>query len=67
MNSNLALIRQEGLKALNNTLGAVGTVMFIRQYENGYGNYTDEREEKLKDITLDDIIASINKRKQRTK
>jgi hypothetical protein len=63
MTSNIALIRQEGLKALNSKLGAVGTVIFIRQFENGYGDYTEERENKLKDITLDDIVSSIRKRK----
>ena len=63
MINNLALIRQEGLKALSNKLGAAGTVIFIRQFESGYGDYTDERKNKLKDITLDDIISSIQKRK----
>ena len=63
MINNLALIRQEGLKALNSKLGATGTVIFMRQFENGYGNYTEERETKLKDITLNDIVSSIRKRK----
>jgi hypothetical protein len=63
MISNLALIRQEGLKALNSRLGTAGTVVFMRQFESGYGDYTEERENKLKDITLDDIISSIRKRK----
>ena len=63
MINNLALIRQEGLKALSSKLGAAGTVIFIRQFENGYGDYTEERESKLKGITLDDIVSSIKKRK----
>ncbi|MDR1194148.1 MAG: hypothetical protein LBK98_08315 [Peptococcaceae bacterium] len=63
MINNLALLRQEGLKALNNKLGAAGTVIFIRQFENGYGDYTNEREIKLKDVTLNDIVSSIRKRK----
>jgi hypothetical protein len=44
-------------------LGAAGTVMFIRQYENGYGNYTEEREAKHKDITLDEVVKRIYERK----
>ena len=64
MNSNLSVIRQAGFQALTKELGAVGTVLFIRQFENGYGNYTEEREEALKDVTLEDIVASIQKRKK---
>ncbi len=64
MNNNLNQIRQEGLKALNSKLGAVGTVIFMRQFENGYGDYTVEKEAKLKDITVDNIIESIEKYKK---
>ena len=64
MNNNPVLIRQEGLKALHRSLGAVGTAIFIRQFENGYGDYTEERENKLKDITIDNIVSSIRKRKE---
>lgn len=63
MISNLSVIRQEGLKALSSKLGAAGAVIFIRQYENGYGDYTEERENKLQGITIDDIVSSIRKRK----
>ena len=65
MTNNFALIRQEGLKALSNKLGAAGTVIFIRQFENGYGDYTEERESKLKDVTLNDIVLSIMKHKNK--
>ena len=64
MNSNLSVIRQAGFKALTRELGATGTVLFIRQFENGYGNYTEERAEVLKDITLEDIVASVEARKK---
>ena len=47
-------------------VGAVGTVLFIRHFENGYGNYTEERNETLKDITLEDIVSSIQERKNST-
>jgi hypothetical protein len=63
MISDLTLIRQEGLKALSGKLGAAGTVIFMRQFENGYGDYTAERDSKLKDITLDAIVSSIKKRR----
>lgn len=64
MINNLSIIRREGLKALSKQLGAVGAVMFMRQFENNYGDYTEERIEKFKDITLDDIVSSIKNRKE---
>ena len=64
MNSNLSAIRQAGFKALTKELGATGTVLFIRQFESGYGNYTEERDDMLKDITLSDIVESIQMRKK---
>ena len=66
MNSNLSVIRQAGFKALTRELGATGTILFIRQFENGYGNYTEERDSILKDITLENIVASIQERKKST-
>lgn len=35
--------RHKGFRALNKELGAVDTVIFMRQFESGYGNYTEER------------------------
>ena len=66
MNSNLSAIRQAGFRALTRELGATGTVLFIRQFENGYGNYTEERDAMLKDISLEDIVASIQERKNQS-
>jgi len=37
--------------------------IFIRQFESGKGDYTAEREKSLKDISIDDIVSSIKKRK----
>ena len=67
MISNLNVIRQEGFKALEKKLGAVGTAIFIRQFESGYGNYTEERENELKNISIDDIVTSISERKNSIK
>ncbi len=64
MINNLSMIRQEGLKALSSKLGSAGAVIFLRQFESGYGNYTEERESKLEDITIDDIVLSIKERKK---
>jgi len=53
-NSPVAL-RKAGLDALAKELGPLGMVLFLRQYDGGYGDYTAEREELLKDVTLQEI------------
>lgn len=63
MISDLPAIREKGFNALTKELGPSGMAIFIRQFENGSGNYTEEREELLKDVSIDDIVSSIKKRK----
>ena len=65
MSSDLSAIRERGFRVLVKELGAADTVRFMRQFENGQGNYTEEREETLKGISLEDIITSIKQRKAR--
>ena len=52
---DLENIRAEGLKALKEKLGAVGMIKFIQMYSNGQGDYTQDREEYLKDATIEDF------------
>ena len=56
---NPALVRRIGLSALRKELGTVGATYFIRQFSAGQGDYTAERDELLKDITLDEAIKNI--------
>ena len=46
---NPAELRHAGFRALVDTLGWVNAVRFIRQYDPGAGNYTDERPALLPD------------------
>ena len=48
-------LRKAGIDVLTKELGALGMALFLRQYDSGYGNYTEERNDLLKDITIDDI------------
>jgi hypothetical protein len=57
-NSPTAL-RQAGIEALSKELGSVGMALFLRQYENGYGNYTEERNQFLDKIALESIEEEI--------
>ena len=51
----LEKIRREGLKALKEKLGVEGMIKFIQMYSDGKGDYTREREELLKDVTIEDF------------
>ncbi|MCL2048104.1 MAG: hypothetical protein FWG87_05185 [Defluviitaleaceae bacterium] len=64
MTSSLAEIRERGINALTRELGHSGMAQFIRQFDNGSGSYTEERDELLKGVKLDDIVASIKERKK---
>lgn len=52
---DLERIRRDGLKALKETLGVEGMIKFIQMYSDGKGDYTKEREELLKDVTIEDF------------
>ena len=56
---NATLVRKAGLSALKKELGAVGMTYFIRQFNNGQGDYTAERDSLLEGIALDDIIMNV--------
>ena len=63
MTRDLVTIREKGINALTKELGSSGMAVFMSQFENGNGNYTEEREELFKNVSIDDIVASIKKRK----
>jgi hypothetical protein len=52
---NPAALRQLGIEALTKALGPVGMVRFMRQFDMGSGNYTQEREALLSDMTMEDF------------
>ncbi|AEF84114.1 conserved hypothetical protein [Treponema primitia ZAS-2] len=52
--NSLIEINKAGLQALRETLGPVGMVKFIQQYENGYGDYTKEKYTQP-DLPIDEI------------
>ena len=59
-NSPVAL-RKAGLEALVKELGPLGMVLFMRQFDGGYGDYTADRDELLKDVTLEEIERELKK------
>jgi hypothetical protein len=57
----LLRITRHAIDLLSKEMGIVDTVRFLNQFTTGYGNYTEERERLFKDLTVDEILASIKK------
>lgn len=57
-------INQQALNLLYRELGVIDTVRFLKQFTQGYGNYTQEREVLFADKSLDDIVNEIEKRRK---
>jgi hypothetical protein len=60
----LAEITAEALSVLYREIGIVNTVRFVAQFTTGYGNYTLERDRLYADLTLDEIMTDIRRRRR---
>jgi len=58
----LTQIRQQGYKALIDSLGVVGMLRFLQQFEAGYGDYTKEKYQ-LNEPTLEDFQEFVRQKK----
>jgi hypothetical protein len=54
-------IRKAGTEALAQTLGPIGMVRFLQQFDTGKGDYTKEREQWLGEMSVGDILKGIEK------
>ena len=59
--NNLMEVRKIGLQALKEALGPVGMIRFIQQYENGSGDYTEEKYQKP-DLTIEEVDMILKNR-----
>jgi hypothetical protein len=59
----LSEITQQAIEVLAKEIGLVDTVRFLNQFTTGYGDYTEEREALFKDLTLDEILYTLEKRR----
>jgi hypothetical protein len=59
MVKDMSTIRKMGIEALNEKLGPIGMVEFMRQFDSGYGDYTKERYNWLDGLTIEDISSEI--------
>jgi len=60
----LVEINQQAISLLYKELGVVDAVRFLKQFTQGYGNYTQEREVIFANQSLDDIVSEIEKRRK---
>lgn len=60
----LAEITREAIRVLCQEIGVVNTARFMSQFTVGYGNYTEERHELLADMSLDDIVSEMKRKKE---
>jgi len=62
---NLNKIRETGIRALIDRLGPVGMVRFLQQFDTGEGDYTRDRNRWLADLTMDDIMSELKRKRKR--
>jgi len=58
-------IRNKGLEALSETLGPLGMIKFLEQFDIGTGDYTKEREKWLGNLELDTIVDEITEKRKK--
>lgn len=57
-------VNQQAINLLYKELGVVDAVRFLKQFTQGYGNYTQEREVIFANKSLDEIVSEIEKRRK---
>jgi hypothetical protein len=58
-------VNQEAIHLLYRELGVVDAIRFLRQFTQGYGNYTQEREDMFADKSLENITDEIENQRKR--
>ena len=56
---NLQEIQRIGYEALNEKLGAYGTLRFLEIFHTGSGDYSKDRHKILKEKTADELVQKI--------
>jgi hypothetical protein len=50
-------VTQQAITLLTREMGVADTLRFLSQFNSGMGNYTEEREAILADLSLEEIFA----------
>jgi len=62
----LAEVTQTAIRVLCKEIGLVNTMRFVGQFTVGYGDYTEEREQLFADMTVEDMIAAIKRKRSQS-
>lgn len=60
----LAEINRQAFSTLVESLGYVNAVRFFKQFDMGTGDYTRDRQQRLGNVTLDNLWSEIQQRQQ---
>jgi hypothetical protein len=52
-------INEEAIRILVRELGAADAARFLSQFTTGYGDYTRERKELFKELTIEEVVEKI--------
>ncbi len=61
---NPIIIRKLGIEALSRELTPIGMACFFRQYEQGSGDYTLEKEKETENLTFEDYQKFVEQNKK---
>lgn len=64
--SSVAEITTTAITLLCRQIGPVNTARFLNQFTTGFGNYTEERDELLGAATVDELVAEIKRRREKS-
>jgi hypothetical protein len=53
-------LNYKGFQALVEALGYVDAIRFLKQFDQGSGNYTEDRDRWLDNLTLNDIWTDLH-------
>lgn len=59
-------IRQQGYKALIDSLGVANTLRFLQQLGVGYGDYTKDRHQWLDQLSIEDFRSYVRDQQSET-
>jgi hypothetical protein len=57
-------VNQQAISLLYKELGVIDAVRFLKQFTQGYGNYTLDREIIFANKSLDEVVNEIEKRRK---
>lgn len=55
-------VKEAGWNALVDRLGVAGATLFVMEYEEGYGDYTEERKKIFNKKKLDEIVKEMKEK-----